>query len=310
MRIGYPCINRTIDCTASSTFRLKSYTESGVKQTVKNNLKCLRRILQFNLEHNLFFFRISSDLVPFASHPINRFNWQKYFQEDFEEIGKFIIKNRMRISMHPDQFTLINSIKEDIFERSKKELKYHAQILDLMKLDTSAKIQIHVGGAYGDKKKSMERFVTRFNELDGSIIRRLVIENDDKLFDLKNCLEINAQIQIPILFDVFHHKLNNSANQTIEECFKLTARTWNEKSDGVPMVDYSSQEPNGSPRQHSETIKIEDFELLLKQTEPFDFDIMLEIKDKEKSAVKAIDLATKAGRIHNLLKNDLNSSVV
>ena len=131
MRIGYPCINRAIDCTASSTFRLKSYTESRVRQTVKKNLECLRIILQFNLEHKLFFFRISSDLVPFASHPINKFNWQGHFQEEFEEIGEFITKNRMRISMHPDQFTLINSIKEDIFERSKNELKYHAQILDL-----------------------------------------------------------------------------------------------------------------------------------------------------------------------------------
>src|SRR4030043_611262 len=164
MRIGYPCINRTICCTASSTFRLKSYTESRVKQTVKNNLECLRRILQFNLEHNLLFLRISSDLVPFASHPINRFNWQTHFQEAFEEIGKFITKNRMRISMHPDQFTLINSIEDEIFGRSKNELKYHAEILELMKLETSAKIQIHVGGAYGDKKKSMERFITRFSK--------------------------------------------------------------------------------------------------------------------------------------------------
>src|SRR4030042_7181774 len=224
MRIGYPCINRTIDCTASGTFRLKSYTESRVRQTVKNNLECLRRILQFNLEHRLFFFRISSDLVPFASHPINRFNWQTHFQEEFEEIGKFINKNRTRISMHPDQFTLINSIRDEIFERSKNELKYHAQILDLMKLDASAKVQIHVGGAYGDKKKSIERFVTRFGELDDSIVRRLVIENDDKLYDLNDCLKINAQIQIPILFDVFHHKLNNSAAQTTEEPFKLTAK--------------------------------------------------------------------------------------
>jgi|WetSurMetagenome_2_1015567.scaffolds.fasta_scaffold13137_7 UV DNA damage endonuclease len=309
MRIGYPCINRTINCTASSTFRLKSYTEIRVRQTIKNNLECLRRILQFNLEHRLLFLRISSDLVPFASHPINRFNWQTHFQEEFEEIGKFIIKNRIRISMHPDQFTLINSLKKEIFERSKNELKYHAQILDLMKLDTSAKIQIHVGGAYGDKNKSMERFVTRFNELDDSIVRRLVIENDDTLYDLNDCLKINAQIQIPILFDVFHHKLNSSQNLTIAESFQFAAKTWTEKTDGVPMVDYSSQEPNGSPRQHSETIDIEDFDLLLKETEPFDFDIMLEIKDKEKSALKAIDLATKAGRVHNLLESVINSSI-
>lgn len=310
MRIGYPCINRTIDCTASSTFRLKSYTENRIKQTVKNNLDCLRRILHFNLEHKLLFFRISSDLVPFASHPINRFKWQRYFQEDFEEIGKFINKNRMRISMHPDQFTLINSLKDEIFERSKNELKYHAEILDLMRLDNSAKIQIHVGGAYGDKKKSIERFVSRFNDLDDFIVRRIVVENDDTLFDLKDCLKINAQVQIPILFDVFHHKLNSSESLTTAESFQLTARTWNKKRDGVPMVDYSSQEPNGSPRQHSETIDVADFDLFLKETETLDFDIMLEIKDKEKSAIKAINLATKAGRVHNLLNNDPNPSVV
>ena len=301
MRIGYPCINRTIDCTANSTFRLKSYSEARLKNSISNNLDCLRRILQFNLEHNLFFFRISSDIIPFASHPVNRFNWQRYFQEEFEEIGEFITKNRMRISLHPDQFTLINSIKEEIFERSKNELKYHVEILDLMKLDTSAKVQIHVGGVYGDKKESTGRFLTRFDRLDGLIVRRLAIENDDKLFDLNDCLEISEQIQIPIVFDVFHHKLNNSAALTTKECFQLFIKTWDEKRDGIPMVDYSSQRINGSPRQHSETIDKEDFDLFLKQTKPFDFDVMLEIKDKEKSAIKAIELAIKDERVSKFL---------
>jgi UV DNA damage endonuclease len=297
MRIGYPCINRTIDCTANSTFRLKSYSETRLKDSIKNNLLCLRKILQFNLEHRLFFFRISSDLVPFASHPINKFNWQTYFQEDFEEIGAFIIKNKMRISMHPDQFTLINSIKEEIFERSKKELIYHAEILDLMELDKSAKIQIHVGGAYGDKQKSIERFIKRFDELDDSVVQRLVIENDDKLYDLNDCLKINAEIHIPILFDNFHNKLHNSATPTKHESFRLAMKTWNEKKDGLPMVDYSSKKDNGSPRQHAETINIEDFDLFLKQTMPFDFDLMLEIKDKEKSAIKAVELAIRDERV-------------
>jgi UV DNA damage endonuclease len=257
----------------------------------------LLKILQFNLEHRLFFFRISSDLVPSASHPINKFSWQTYFQEDFEEIGAFIIKNRMRISMHPDQFTLINSIKEEIFERSKKELIYHAEILDLMELDKSAKIQIHVGGAYGDKQKSIERFIERFDELDDSVVQRLVIENDDKLYDLNDCLKINAEIHIPILFDNFHNKLHNSATPTKHESFKLAMKTWNEKTDGIPMVDYSSKKDNGSPRQHAETINIEDFDLFLKQTMPFDFDVMLEIKDKEKSAIKAVELAIRDERV-------------
>ena len=194
---------------------------------------------------------------------------------------------------------MINSLKEEIFERSKKELIYHAEILDLMKLDKSAKIQIHVGGAYGDKQKSTERFITRFNELDDSVVQRLVIENDDKLYDLNDCLKINAQIQIPILFDIFHHRLYNSATQTKQECFKLAVKTWSEKRDGIPMVDYSSQKVNGSPRQHAETINIEDFDLFLKQTKPFDFDVMLEIKDKEESAIKAVDFANKDWRIQS-----------
>jgi UV DNA damage endonuclease len=300
MRIGYPCINRSLDCSASSTFRLKSYTEARLKTSTKNNLDCLLRILKFNFEHKLFFFRISSDLVPFASHPINKFSWQKHFQDQFEEIGEFIVKNRMRISMHPDQFTLINSIKDEIFDRSIKELQYHAEILDLMKLNTSAKIQIHVGGAYGDKKLSIERFIARFNKLPDSVIRRLAIENDDKLYDLNDCLKISEDIQIPIVIDVFHHKLNNSTAQTIKELFRLIERSWNMKRDGIPMVDYSSQEPNGLPRQHSETINLEDFGLFLKQTEPFDFDVMLEIKDKEKSAIKALEYATNDWRLRKL----------
>jgi UV DNA damage endonuclease len=205
--------------------------------------------------------------------------------------------------MHPDQFTLINSSKNEIFERSQKELKCHAEILDLMKLDTSAKIQIHVGGAYGNKKESIERFATRFSELDDAIIRRLVIENDDRLYDLNDCLKINALTQIPIIFDVFHHKLNNSAAQSTEECFQLFTKTWNEKRDGIPMVDYSSQRTNGSPRQHSETIDIEDFALFLKQSNPFDFDVMLEIKDKDKSAFKAVSFAIKDWRMQTFFAN-------
>jgi UV DNA damage endonuclease len=205
--------------------------------------------------------------------------------------------------MHPDQFTLINSIKDEIFERSKKELQCHAEILDLMKLDTSAKIQIHIGGAYDDKKLSIERFITRFNRLPSSVVRRLVIENDDKLYDVNDCLKVSEEIQIPVLFDVFHHKLNNSTGQTIKELFRLLEKSWNMKRDDIPMVDYSSQEPNGLPRQHSETINLEDFALFLKQTEPFDFDVMLEIKDKEKSAIKAIESAVNDWRLHKFFKN-------
>ncbi|HIJ08277.1 TPA: UV DNA damage repair endonuclease UvsE [Candidatus Bathyarchaeota archaeon] len=290
MRIGYPCINRSLSCSSNKTFRLKSYSEEHLVETVRNNLDCLLKILEFNVENALFFFRITSDLIPFASHPINTFNWQDYFRSDFEFIGKFILRNRIRISMHPDQFTLINSVKEEIFERSLLELKYHAKVLDLMKLDTSAKIQIHVGGAYGDKKKSIERFVTRYRTLDESILRRLVIENDDKLFDVDDCLEISAQTKIPVLFDFFHHTVNHRTFPG-KNHFELIVKTWNRDSDGLPMVDYSSKKNSGRATSHADSINAEDFARFLRITEPFDIDVMLEIKDKERSAIQASKLA-------------------
>ena len=290
MKIGYPCINWTIGCTSGRTFRLKSYSESRLKETIKINLDCLQKILQFNTEHDLFFFRITSDLIPFASHPINTFNWKSHFASNFVEIGEFIKKNGLRISMHPDQFTLINSVREDVFERSVKELEYHASILDLMLLDDSAKIQIHVGGVYDNKQQSIERFEKRFANLDSFIRHRLVVENDDRLYNLDDCVGINKNTGVPVLFDVFHHSIN-STGASVNQAIGLSSRTWNKKRDGVPMVDYSSRNLNGNSRQHTYSIDIEDFKKFLLETEPFDFDVMLEIKDKERSAIKAVQVA-------------------
>jgi UV DNA damage endonuclease len=295
MRIGYPCINRTIGCTGDHTFRLQSYSEERLIATVAENLACLQQILAFNLRHGLLFFRITSDLVPFASHPVNQFGWQAHFQPQFLEIGQFIAEHGIRISMHPDQFTLINSLDTAVFERSIKELEYHADVLDLLGLDTTAKLQIHVGGTYGDKEKSMQRFIERFAKLDERLRSRLVIENDDRLYTLRDCLRIHAETGIPVLFDVFHHEVNSSG-ESIHKALKLVTQTWG-KRDGVPMIDYSSQEPGERARKHAETIDLAHFKRFLETLNDlgFDGDLMLEIKDKEKSAVKAVAVLKELG---------------
>ncbi len=290
MRIGYPCINRSIVCQGDKTFRLKSYSVERLVETVENNLSCLAQVLKFNLRHNILFFRITSDLVPFASHPVCRFGWQTYFKKRFGEIGDFIRSHQMRISMHPDQFTLINSQDRGVFRRSFKELLYHCQVLDLMRLDSSAKIQIHVGGVYGDKQKSMERFIKRFIRLDRKIQRRLVIENDDRNYTLRDCLRIHEKTGVPVIFDSFHHELNSSG-ESFSLAIQEVTETWS-KSDGVPMVDYSSQRSGERKGKHAESIDLRRFKRFLRETTPRDFDIMLEIKDKERSALKALRAAS------------------
>jgi UV DNA damage endonuclease len=294
MKIGYPCINRSIGCIASSTFRLANYSEEKLIDTVKSNLKCLAAIVHYNALHHLHFFRISSDTVPFASHPINTFHWWEYFKKELQEIGAFIKKIGMRISMHPDQFIVINSPDEKVVERSIKELHYHCRFLDAMGLDSSAKIQLHVGGVYKDKDRAMERFIASYHSLSKPIKKRLVIENDERLYSLRDCLRIYNEIKIPVLFDTLHNHLNN--RESIREGIEMAGKTWSE-ADGIPMIDYSTQKEGAKMGTHAEHIDIDDFKQFIAETEGLDFDIMLEIKDKEKSALRAIAALHERGRV-------------
>ncbi len=294
MRIGYPCINRSIGCTSGSTFRLKSYTDERLVATVAQNLDCLHRILEFNLDHSILFFRISSDTVPFASHPVCRFDWESYFQPRLKQIGAFADASGMRITMHPDQFVLLNSPDKGVHERSIRELEYHCRLIDLMGLDPSSKVQIHVGGAYGDRSASIKRFIRRFKELDPFISRRIVIENDERLFGLEDCLSVYQEVGVPVVIDTLHHALFNSGEPLVS-AVRRAAGTW-ANGDGLPIVDFSLQDEGGKKGRHALTIVSSDFRTFLLQTRSFDFDVMLEIKDKEKSAIEAIRIARKDPR--------------
>lgn len=297
MKIGYPCINRTIGCKGDQTFRLKSYTEARLIDTVTKNLDCLLEILTFNVNHRLLFFRITSDLVPFASHPICQLDWLRYFKERLALIGAFVTSQDIRISMHPGQYTVLNSKDEGILARSIKELQYHASVLNALHLDTSAKIQIHIGGVYGDKDRSIERFIERYHDLDEALKRRLAIENDDRSYTVSDCMRIHEKTGVPILFDAFHHELNDSG-LSIADALATITTTW-EESDGIPMIDYSYHHSGGLRVSHAESIDTSHFQRFLTTTQPYDVDIMLEIKDKEKSALKAVEIARKDKRFFN-----------
>jgi UV DNA damage endonuclease len=294
MRIGYPCINRSIGCSSGRTFRLASYSDERLIATVRENLRCLDAILRFNLASDLLFFRITSGLVPFGSHPISTAPWEETFAGEFAALGRFITGHRMRISMHPDQFVVINAKDPGIVDRSVAELRYHARVLDALHLDAAAKIQIHVGGVYGDKEAAMERFCREYARLDEGILRRLVVENDDSRYTLADCLRIHAETGIPVLFDVFHHTVNPSG-EGVAEAVELSGATWR-PHDGILMVDYSTAMPGGRRGRHTESIDTADFAEFLGRTAPADMDIMLEIKDKEKSALAAVGIARQDGR--------------
>ncbi len=295
MRLGFVgSAHRTLGCRPDKSFRLASYSEERLILTVQMNLECIVKTLQFNLAHNLFFYRIA-DFIPFASHPICSFDYVEYFRPIFHSLGKFIQENKFRISMHPGQIVILNSRNKEVVQKGIDELTYHSSVLDAMDLDKTAKVQIHVGGVYSDKQEAIKRFIRNFQDLPIAVKTRLVIENDDRSYNLDDCLLLHQKTGIPIVFDAFHHSLFNKG-EPVKTAIELAHRTWT-TTDGILMVDYSNQEPEKKVGRHSSTINLASFREFMVETNEFDFDVMLEVKDKEKSAIKAIQLLKDLGRV-------------
>ncbi len=282
-------MNNTVGCTSASTFRLSSWSEDRFKETVKHNLACLERILQWNIENGIYFFRITSDLIPFASHPVCSVDWQSMFSEQFAQIGRFIADNSIRVSMHPGQYTVLNSNRMDVVERSIFELQYHADVLDLLNQDADAKIVLHIGGVYGNKSKAMNRFVQAYQNLPDSIQRRLIIENDERSYTVPDCISIHEMTGVPIVVDNLHHYANNNG-ESFTSAFDVAKESWRAE-DGSPIIHYSSQASGGRPGKHAISIDNRHFKSFLLSLREYEMDMMLEVKDKEKSAIKAIAIA-------------------
>lgn len=294
MKIGYPCVNEAMDCSAANTFRLASYSEERLLTAVTANLACLRRLLEWNVAQGLLFFRMGSGIVPFGSHEVNTFPWQTHFAAEFRAIGDYIKANDLRVSFHPDQFVVLNSPNPDIVRRSIEELVYQGSMLDLMGLDGTAKLQIHVGGLYGERELAIERFAQVHATLPTAVKARVVVENDDRLFPLHDCLHLHELTGVPILFDNFHHECLNHG-EPMREALRLAAATWHPTADGVPMMDYSSQALGERKGKHTDDLVDDLFRGFLADLHGLDLDLMLEIKNKEASALRAVAILRELG---------------
>jgi len=295
MRIGYPCTNRTLDCRGAKTLRLASFSLERLDDAVASNLRCLETMLHFNVEHGIQFFRITSDLIPFASHPEIEPPWRHLYARSLADAGLTIRQLGIRVDMHPGQYTVLNSPDEKVVKNAMRDLIYHVGVLDEMGLDATAKVQIHLGGVYGDREASLARFVARARLLPETIRRRLVIENDERSYGLADCLRVAEAVRLPVLLDVYHHSLKD-AGESLATAVAAAAATW-AAADGIPMVDYSSPLPGGRFGRHAETLDDAHFRRFLEDTSGVDLDVMLEIKDKEVSALRAVEVARDVGRL-------------
>jgi len=259
-------------------------------------------VLDYNIRNGIKLFRISSDVIPFASKQEVIFPWQELFRDRLHEIGGMALENNIRLSMHPGQYTVLNSLDAGVVERAVLDLAYHSELLDLCGLKKDSKIILHIGGVYGNKEEAKNRFIENYLNLPEFIKNRLVIENDDKLYNIEDIIEISQKTDIPVVFDVLHHKVNPPAvDKKLYEWVQICGQTWKQE-DGNQKIHYSQQQVGNKPGSHSKSISIDDFLEFYQEIEPLDPDIMLEVKDKNLSAVKCLLSTKKEGEIRLLEK--------
>lgn len=278
INLGYVSIATCLDVTTSTTL---TYTEfcknkdyNKLDSIVKSNLEALSNIIDYNIKNNIHFYRLTSKLIPLATKV--KFDYIKKYKKYYDEIGKKIEKNNIRIDVHPDQFCVLNSTKKEVLDNSFEILKYHYNILEALHIKNKI-IVLHVGSSVFGKTNSIKRFINNFNKLPIYIQKCIAIENDDKIYNVDDCLDLCNKLNIPFILD-YHHHICNHVNMNID--YEKILKTWTIK----PKMHFSSPKNKTKKdfRSHHDYIEPLDFINFI-NTLPFDVDIMLEAKAKDEA---------------------------
>ncbi len=289
MAIGYACLAIGVLDTSIARCILKNADEYKLREIIHQNLSALDRLIDYNCKNQIRLFRISSDLIPFGSHSVNQIKWWEEEKDILKAIGDKMNKAGIRGSMHPGQYTVLNAFHSEVITNAVHDLIYHDRVLSAMGLDQSSKLILHIGGVYGDKKEAMKSFIQNYNRLPQTVKDRLVIENDDKNYTIQDVLAISEMTGLPVVYDQLHHEINPPDSKlSVMEWMDLCKHTWKEK-DGRQKIHYSQQKPGGVAGAHSETIVLESFLRFYQGLSDPEIDIMLEVKDKNLSAIKCIN---------------------
>ena len=283
--LGYVAIALSIDATTSHTCRLRNATPERLRELIAMNLEGLDQVLRFNLEQRIFLYRITSMLIPFGSHPVNRLRWWEEFEDELAAIGWFIREQDMRVSMHPGQFTVLSSPRPEVVNSAVDEIDWHVRLLDTLDVDDSCKVIIHIGGTYGDKPAAMRRFVEVANDLPERHRARLVIENDERVYTAEDAVAISSETGLPVVFDWLHHRANSGETDDETDLIARCFATWREQ-DGIPKIHLSSQVPEGPIGKHADWVDPADLESFLALAPDQPFDCMLEAKRKDQALFK------------------------
>jgi len=300
MNLGYACINMTLGgqkpkITTNRSMIKKTFIDKGIDYAGELSLlnsRDLCEIVKWNVENRINFFRISSDIFPWASeYNIEDLPQYQRIKTVLSSCGNYARDNRVRLTSHPGPFNVLVSPREHVVQNTITDLTNHGKVFDLLGLDRTPynKINIHCNGVYGDKQSALDRFCKNFELLPESVQTRLTVENDDKasMYSVKDLMYIHERIGIPIVFDYHHHKFC-TGDITEQEALELAISTWPK---GItPVVHYSESKALHESNQKLKPQAHSDYINNLPSTYGNNVDIMVESKAKELSILPHLNL--------------------
>ncbi len=288
VRLGYVSLSLSLNITASRTITYTNYLKlnenekkAKMDKIIKENFESLEEILKYNYKNSIHFYRLSHKLIPLATHESVSFDYINPYEKYYKKIGNLIKDYGIRLDVHPDQFCVLNSNNEKVYKGALEILKYCLKIFKAMDID--GKTVLHVGGAYENKEKSIEKFKDNFKKLPLEIKEMIILENDDKIYNVEDVLKICEELNIPMVLD-YHHYICNNNGENINKYLPRIIKTW-KNTNLPPKMHFSSAKNKKEQRSHSEYINVFDFIEFLNILKKYntDIDVMLECKAKDEA---------------------------
>lgn len=299
VRLGYVAMSMELkNASPSQTMTYAQFQkiddrEAAIRKLERisiSNLHHTLRILRHNVASEIYFYRLTSRLIPLANHPeLLDWNYMKPLQKELREIGKFVRDNNIRVDFHPDHFVLINSSKKEILKNSLQTLKMHYLLLKGMGIDRTHRCVMHVGGNYKDTGASLERFIDNWAVVPKSLQKMIMLENDDTSFTLEDSLYLCEKLEIPLVFD-YHHHLAHHQNSDWKSHWDRVVQTWRHSPLPIKM-HISSPKSQNAFRHHADYVDVDMFFKFLTEIKGSipQIDCMIEAKRKDEALFRLME---------------------
>ena len=318
IQLGLCCLNTVLRGQKPAVFSsrkmiIRTIQEKGIgelKLKIIDNLKDCLKMIEWNEQNGIKVFRLSSEMFPHKSNPKVE-DYSLDFAEDLlKQIGNLAKSYNHRLTFHPGQYNVVGSPSLEKFNQTICDLKYHADVLDLINMGNDSVMVVHGGGVYGDKEKTIRRWCDQYNLLPENVKNRLVLENCEKCFSIEDCIKVSSAIKIPIVFDTHHY--NCYCQLHPDELFKQPQEyipqileSW--KIRNIKPKFHVSEQGLGRIGHHSDYIQeIPDYLLEIPKKYKVNIDIMIEAKMKEQAIFRLYEkypyLNCKINKIVNTVK--------